>query len=722
MNLDRRQFLFTLGAATVTLRTALRAAEPAPAHPGLDIPWHQHLRRVGQVNFNERDPVELDVAAWADTWADLRVDAVLVSVTGIIAFYPTAVPFHRRSRFLGERDLFAECCAAGKHRGIRVIARLSPDLQWKEALDAHPEWFRHDAEGRPTPHTPVPGLFNTCPFSTYYSEQIPAIMREINARYDVDGLFTNAWPILADPPECHCPACQNAPKAGTPAFQERHLRRTLELWRLYSAIAREKHPDNVFYGNLGWGVGAQTNLKELASECVWFNCDNQGREGEASPAWLCTQQGRVARAVMQGRTITSVIGSYATGKIRWRNTAKNEPEATLWMAQTTASGMRIWYHWLGGQTGLGEDHRWIKAGRDFLQWQARHDEHFTYRRSLANVGVVWSQRSNAHYAPPGASTEQRHGYPEFVLSLYALLLEGRFFFDFVHEDDLGPERLRQYDVLLLPNVATLSDAQVAQLRAYAAAGGSLVATFETGLYDENGTARADFALGDVFGVSRLSEIQGPVANYGWYARIEQRHEILRGFEQTNWLPGGQYAVPVRAIDASVPLTVVRANSGYPPEMAYSPESHTDQPALVLREAGNSRRAYFAGDCERSAWRSGNTDLAQVFLSAIRWALRDRAAVAVRGDGFIEAFAWETDPGYAVHLLNYNNPHLHRGWIRKQYPIGAQKISLALPAGRRVARAQLLRAETNLPFAQNGDIVEFTVPGVVDYEVAALILA
>jgi len=730
MKLDRRQFVFTLGSAALAGRQLLRASD-SPALGGSAAPdagatapsgrpWHQRVRRVGQLNFNERDPVELDVNAWADTWAELKVDAVLVSVTGIVAFYPTAIPFHRRAQFLNGRDLFGECCAAAKQRGLRVIARFSPDLQWGDALDAHPDWYRRDADGRAVAHAPVPGLFNTCPFSAYHSEQMPAIMREINARYDVDGLFTNAWPYLADLPECHCAACRSAPAPDTPEFQERHLQRTLELWRLYTAIAREKNPDNIFFGNLGWGLRAQTNLRALAAECLWFNCDNQGREAEAMPAWTCAQQGRVAYSVMQGRTTTSVIGAWATGAIRWRNTAKNRAEATLWMAQTAASGMRVWYHWLGGQTGLGEDRRWPRAGREFFAWQARHDAHFTYKQPLADLGVVWAQRPNAHYAPPGAEGRPGRGAAEFLEGLYAVLLEGRFCFDLVHEDDLGPDRLRKYRALVLPNVALLSDAQCRQLRAYVETGGSLLATFETSLYDERGRARGDFGLGDIFGITRTAGTQGPVANYASYARIGQRHEILRGFEETNLLPGAQYVVPIAASDLSPILTVVPAYSGYPPEMCYAPPGSPAQPpAVVLREAGPSRRIYFAGDVERSAWRSGNADIAQLLRNALRWVLHDHSTVTVEGAGVVELFAWETEAGYALHLLNYNNPHLHRGWLRRNDPVGPQRVTLEIPGGRAIARVELLRAERTIPHQQEGARVIFTVPEVVDYEVAAI---
>ena len=107
MNLNRRDFMVV---PAVTIATSLFAAEPA-------VPWQRKIRRVGQTNMTEHDPAVLDVEQWADYWASLKVDAVLVSVTGILAFYQTKVPYHRKGKFLGERDFFGECCAAARKRG-----------------------------------------------------------------------------------------------------------------------------------------------------------------------------------------------------------------------------------------------------------------------------------------------------------------------------------------------------------------------------------------------------------------------------------------------------------------------------------------------------------------------------------------------------------------------------------------------------------------------------
>jgi len=82
----------------------------------------------------------------------------------------------------------------------------------------------------------------------------PRFMRESHARMTSDGCSPNAWPFVADLPDAI--ACNVAKRrTGPPAFQERHLQRTVELWRLFTAIAREKKPDNIYYGNL---AGAST--------------------------------------------------------------------------------------------------------------------------------------------------------------------------------------------------------------------------------------------------------------------------------------------------------------------------------------------------------------------------------------------------------------------------------------------------------------------------------
>ena len=703
MDINRREFI----AIPAAMAGPLLAAD-------VEIPWQRKIRRVGQLNMTEHDPVALDVEQWADYWASLKVDAVMVSVTGILAFYQTKVPFHRKGKFLGSRDFFGDCCAAAKKRGIHVVARMSPDMNWEDALKAHPKWFQRDAQGNPSELAEQRGLFRTCPNTTYMTDYMPAIMREINSLYDVDGMFTNAWPP-GGVTSCQCDQCRKLPKPGTIEAWEKFNERVVYLWKLYDSIAKEKKPSNFFFANLGGGVRSGTDLIQLGEICEWFQCDNQGRGGDATPLWGCTLQGRVCNAVQKGKMSTNVTAGWSTGSPRWRNVAKGQQEQEMWFNETLASGMVPYHHIVGGENGLGEDRRWLEPARKYFNWMAKHDQHFVNKRSIANIGVVMGQRNALFYRPPNRAIQG-----EYLEGMYYALLEGRFLFDFVHEEKLGPEELKKYSALVLSNIALLSDEQCRQLRAYADGGGSLLATFESSLYTEHNERRADFGLADVFGIHKAGDVVGTGAGMGngYMARIEKQHEILNGFVGTNWIPGAEFRVPLARVDGPV-LTVVPGVVGYPPELSYPPQSRTEEPAAVVRQKGNSRLAYFSGDIERTMWRTGHTDLTRLLQNAIRWVAGANPPVSIQGEGLIEPFAWETQAGFAVHVLNYTNPAMHRGWIRNFYPIGAQKVRMSLPPGRRVTRVELLRAGTNIPFVGGTGKIEFTIPRVLDYEVAAL---
>jgi len=423
---------------------------------------------------------------------------------------------------------------------------------------------------------------------------------------------------------------------------------------------------------------------------------------------------------MNGRTITNVTGAYSNSRVTWRHVTKSPAETTMWMAQTTASGMVPWFHWLGGAP---EDTRWKEVGRSFFTWLAANEPHFRNRRSIADIAVLYPQRTIAFYrsgARPGSwRGAERAQTAEYLQGMYYALLDGRFLFDFVHEDDLSAETLAPYRALIVPNAAYLPDSACDAIRAFVRGGGSLLATFETSRYGEWGDPRADLALADVLGASVAGDPAGPTANS--YVRIESRHPLLAGFDGTSLLPGPESRLPVRAMSsASAPLTVVPYYPAFPPEMVFPRTPRTNDPAVLLHESGRSRVVYFPGDVDRTFWRSGNTDLAQLLQNAVRWVMgSEPPRVSVDGDGVVEAFAWATEPGYALHLLNYTNPNMTRGFIKRFYAIGAQRVEFAVAADRRITSVRALRAGRDLRFTQTGARVRFEVPGVADYEVVAL---
>ena len=123
--------------------------------------------------------------------------------------------------------------------------------------------------------------------------------------------------------------------------------------------------------------------------------------------------------------------------------------------------------------------------------------------------------------------------------------------------------------------------------------------------------------------------------------------------------------------------------------------------------------------DRSLWRSDNGDLSRLLRNTINWLLKGKAPVTVTGNGIAELFAWKTEPGYAIHMLNYTNPNMMRGWFRETYPIGPQQIRVTIGHARSVKEVRALRTGKVLQHKVSGDAIEFVVPEVRDYEIAAI---
>jgi hypothetical protein len=732
---------FTLGAGTALATSGLFAArlEAAPAKPAIATPrtnfdpkaWHQRLKRIMQVNFNEKDAENFDVEAWADYLASCKAQATFLSVTNNVAFYPTKLADLPVSPFLKGRDLFGECARAAHKRNVRIMGRLSIDIAHLSLAEKHPDWFRRTADGKFASRGGIAGgpamsdeYGPTCQFTSYYTDFVPSLIEEVVTRYDIDGIYSNGWPGT-NVPKCYCAACRKIGDPDTKAYKDAYQQRAKELWGRYDGIVARHKPEMIFSGNLGGGFrGGDIDLKELTQYAAWFIADNQGRGGVGAPAWDAAQQTRIAKAIVGDRPVPNSTGAYEiSGAAVWRNVTGNAHEVKLRLFQTTAAGGVLYYHWLGFYQGFTEDRRWQKPGREVLSWQEQHDRHFHNIRSIASVALVVAQRSNRLYkAPPGTDGL------DAVNGMYQILTEARIPFDVVLDTDLDAAKLARYSVLVLPNMALMSDLQARQIQDFAARGGSVLATFETGAYDENGKARSDLALAGLFGI----KMTGPREGYGRSGatgegsgfgsggtpgqpatqRIERAHPLVASIQGSSW------RMPITAEGAPI-LTHIAQYPMYPTEAVYSRQWHTDIPTAVALQKGKARLVYLAEDIEASYFRNSAGDLGDLVTNALNWLVGDDRPLTVEGSGLVESYGWVTEPGYAVHLINYTNPNFRSGGSRQVYPAGAQKVRLVLDNDKPIREARLLRSNQALRITQSGRVVEFTIPALEDYEVAAL---
>ena len=230
------------------------------------VPWYATMRRCGQTNFNERDPIELDIDWWVRCWSSLKLDALLLNAGGIMAFYPTEIPYHHRSQFLGNRDLFGDFHQGRQSRKHPCGCPARLQLRIRRSLQGAPGMVRANA-AMESPSRTRNRRGSTRPACSppISAEQMPAIIREVNSLYDVDGFFTNGWPSTGQPAECSLRSMPETGGSGNAGgLSKQHMARVLEIWKLWDSTAKQKKWDSVYVGNLGGGIRAVTNLSQIA--------------------------------------------------------------------------------------------------------------------------------------------------------------------------------------------------------------------------------------------------------------------------------------------------------------------------------------------------------------------------------------------------------------------------------------------------------------------------
>src|SRR5262249_25704799 len=101
MNPSRREFLLSTSFVTLLNTAGAQSTQGK-------LPWYKRCYRWGQTNITEKDPVRYDIAWWREYWKRTQVQGVIVNAGGIVAYYPSRFPLHKRAEFLGDRDLFGE--------------------------------------------------------------------------------------------------------------------------------------------------------------------------------------------------------------------------------------------------------------------------------------------------------------------------------------------------------------------------------------------------------------------------------------------------------------------------------------------------------------------------------------------------------------------------------------------------------------------------------------
>ncbi len=694
--------------------------------------WYGRPMRWAQLAFVEDDPGNYDLSFWLDYFRRIHADAACLSAGGVVAFYPTKIPLHYRSRWLGTMDTFGDIVAGCRKLGMNVIARTDSHACHQDVYDAHPDWIAVDANGNRRRHPSDADYWITCALGPYNFDFMTTVHQEIMRKYMVDGIFTNRW---SGSGMCYCESCRknfqafsglDLPRTNDPQDPARrqyllwNQKRLFDLWRLWNEKIREINPGASYIANAGGGALSQLDMKTIGELAPTLFADRQGRSGLMAP-WANGKNGKEYRATMGEKAIAGIVSVGLEEKYRWKDSVQSSDEIRLWMADGIAQGLRPWFTKFNAKI---IDRRWLPVMEEIYKWHYANEVYLRNERPFARVGMVYSQQTAAFYGGENA----RALVEDSALGFYQALIEARIPFEMVHDRLLDREHIAQFRTLILPNIAALSDLQCQQIRDFVRQGGSVVATFETSLYNEWGVRRQDFGLGPMFGVAFAGKIQGPMRNsylsLQREAGADAHHPLLAGFEDAARIINASNQVEVKPLNEMTfsPLEIVPSYPDLPMEAVFPPPVKTHNPGVFLNTSGSARVVYFPGDIDRTFWEILDVDHAKLLRNAVLWATNEIAPVTVEGPGVVDISVWGQRNSMTVHLVNLTNPMMMKGPIREVVPIAAQRLRIQIPDGRKVKQAKLLVAGRNIPFRTEQASILLEVPSIAVHEVIALDLA
>ena len=118
---------------------------------------------------------------------------------------------------------------------------------------------------------------------------------------------------------------------------------------------------------------------------------------------------------------------------------------------------------------------------------------------IAEIGIVHSHDAN-EFAPVPANSQVKGSHHGMDFEGWCqILIAGHFLWDIISQHQISYEHLLKYKLVILPNVSCLSNQECKAIESYVENGGTIIADGDTSFFDQNGNARVNFALADVFG-------------------------------------------------------------------------------------------------------------------------------------------------------------------------------------------------------------------------------
>jgi hypothetical protein len=651
---------------------------------------------------------------------------------------------------LGKADLLRDYIPHARRHGVKVLAYIN--LHWfsYDFANDHPGWEQVLANGEPYGRRhPLYGSGTTMCINSPWRDWAFDLIREAT-KTGVAGAFLDG-PVVF-PGACHCDVCRGLfrQQTGHDAPTEEDWRS--EVWKSWIEFREESmtkfmrdartalrsiNPEGAIYLNGGsYHAGAWRVARDIQklADCQDINGAEAFFHASSAKHYLLASA-LLGKYLGARNRVSQVYTHHALGS--WHYIPLPTNEMKLALAQTLATGSNTWFAvW---DRSLAHSRGEAFAGVDPNGFAERCDAYFAGTTCAARIAMLIGSAANHWYlsqlkelyvspgsaeerdliadlAQTAAEAQRRKEVCDGLLNaattgLFSALARSHLPVEVLWDADVTPEVLKDYDALVLGNVACLSAAQKRTICGFVAAGGGLYADFESGMYDERSSRVDDPAWLELLGLKSVEGMFVPSRSEDYLAIVDSTAPF-EAYVIDQLLPRPVHMLQVRAAEgASVPaLVTVPLGQPY-----IALKGNTNYPGVVLNTFGKGRVAYCPGALSSVFGELGMLQHQDVIARLVRWVMKDAHPLNVRAPQSVYV-EWRrkgrsTD---LIHLVN-NSGDMHR-------PIGefipARNIVIEL-ARKKVSRVRSLRLDKELRHTFRDGTVRATLPVLEQYDVVVI---
>lgn len=538
--------------------------------------WRTYPWREIQTNLREIDMRDIRAEQVVADLQRFQATLLMINAAGIIASYPTELPFHFQSPYL-TGDSLETIIAACHEAGIRVVARTDFSKVRYPIYEQYPEWAYRTAGGEIANYN---GDVAVCLNGAYQQEFALRIIEECLTKLDFDGIFFNMGGYQTRDYSgnyfgiCHCENCRarfdemfHLPLPTKEDLDDPLFRKYARFKRLTQYAHKQKVYDFI---SQRWPHVAIASHREFRQG--FFRQESNTAIDRPLPHWQYNASDNTKWVTSSFPEMVSSNTTVDFIDFPYRHVAVSPHQQGLRLAQSLANGGALDFYQMG-RLDNHEDRSGYAAIQEVFHYHAANEDSYRGLVSKANIAVL--------HGPLGNINEFR--------GWFRFLVEHHFCFDTMMEEVALEVPWDKYQAIILPDFQAISDALAQRLDAYVAAGGVLIATGRSGFRDEDWEPRPTPVIQSL-GIVRVQEVRTGDATNSCYFKLTDKRDFPSMAESELIYLHGLYVAAAYVPEAKPQLNLIPPHWFGPPERCYYTEV-SDDPGFVVNVHGKGKAIY-----------------------------------------------------------------------------------------------------------------------------------